>query len=319
MIPQVVNGEVVPDTVSPEDLRAHFELQQELDAMNQPIPILERADTIGYLHYGSSDIYRELSLMPYLELGILVLLAFIFFIGIRNEIKREKETSWIGFAKETAHQISTPLSSLMGWVELMREGQDSDTDPELREALDSIELDVNRLGQIASRYGQMGKEPSLAPISINRVIEDTIAYFRSRPGILHEGVEIETSLEAEGLIMGNEVLLGWVFENMLKNSLASLSDTEKGLITITTSDLEEGHGGSVRVIVEDNGCGIPIRDHNRIFSPGFTTRRGGWGLGLTLSRRIVEEYHRGMIRLAASASGKGTTFTMQFPCREAGS
>jgi signal transduction histidine kinase len=130
---------------------------------------------------------------------------------------------------------------------------------------------------------------------------------------------METHLEADGHIMGNEVLLGWVFENLLKNSLASLSDSDTGMISISTSDLEEGHGGAVQVIMSDNGCGIPFKDQNRIFNPGFTTRRGGWGLGLTLSRRIVEEYHRGMIRLTASATGKGTTFTMQFPRREAGS
>ncbi len=317
--PQVVNGEVVPDDVDPHVLRMYIQLQDDLDAENVPIPIVDHADTIGYLHYGSSGIYSELSLVPYLELGILVILALIFFLGIRSELRREKETSWVGFAKETAHQISTPLSSLMGWIELLRDGRTSSDDPELNEALDSIELDVNRLNQIARRYGQMGKKPALTSMSVNSVIEETIAYFRSRSGILHKGIEIETHLEAEGFIMGNEVLLGWVFENMLKNSLASLSDTEGGLIKISTSDLEEGPGGTIQIIVADNGCGIPFRDQNRVFQPGFTTRRGGWGLGLTLSRRIVEEYHSGRIRLAASVTGRGTTFTMQFPRKGANS
>jgi nitrogen-specific signal transduction histidine kinase len=316
MFPQVVNGEVVPDDVAPHVLRRYLQLQSDLAAENRPIPIIENADTIGYLHYGSNSIFSELVLMPYLELGILVVLALIFYLGVRSELRREKETSWVGFAKETAHQISTPLSSLMGWIELLRDSRSSSVDPELEEALDSIELDVNRLNQIARRYGQMGKKPVLSSISVNSVIEETITYFRSRPGILHKRVEIETHLEAEGYIMGNEVLLGWVFENMLKNSLASLSDTRGGLITISTSDLEEGHGGTVQIIVSDSGCGIPFRDQNRVFQPGFTTRRGGWGLGLTLSRRIVEEYHNGRIRLASSVTGRGTTFTIQFPRKE---
>jgi signal transduction histidine kinase len=319
MIPQVVNGGVVPDDVSPETLRSYMELQRSLDEDNPPIPIIEDSDTIGYLHYGSSRIYSELALIPYLELGILIMLALIFFLGIRRELRYEKETSWVSFAKETAHQISTPLSSLMGWMELLRDVHARSGDPELLEAIDSIELDVNRLNQIASRYGQMGKKPALSPISVNDVIEDTIAYFRSRPGILHEGVEIETHLEARGLIRGNEVLLGWVFENMMKNSLASFADRGSGTITVSTGDLEEGRTGSIQVTVSDDGCGIPFKDQNRVFQPGFTTRRGGWGLGLTLSRRIVEEYHGGRIRLASSSTGRGTSFTMHFPRMEDGS
>jgi len=315
MMPQVVNGEVVPDEVDPALLREYLILMERLDCDNDPIPIIENADTIGFLHYGSSSIFRELTLVPYLELGILLFLALIFFLGIRSELKREKETSWVSFAKETAHQISTPLSSLMGWIELLRDRPETNTDQELAEALDSIEADVGRLSQIARRYGQMGKKPVLTILHVNDIIEETIAYFRRRPGILHDGIEISTELSAEKLICGNHVLLGWVFENLLKNSLASLTDREDGRIVIISSDLEEANG-MVEVIIRDNGRGIPFRDQTRIFKPGFTTRRGGWGLGLTLTRRIVEEYHGGRVRLVSSAPGKGTTFSIIFPAKE---
>ncbi|RKZ09146.1 two-component sensor histidine kinase, partial [Candidatus Fermentibacteria bacterium] len=211
-----------------------------------------------------------------------------------------------------AHQISTPLSSLMGWIELLREKPDAETDNEFAEALEFIENDIDRLKQIASRYGQMGKKPKLEKCMINSVILDSVHYFCGRPGFLSDDMNLETDLKSEYLIDLNTVLFSWVIENLLKNSIAALKETRGGIIRISTRDVQEG-SGLVEVEIADNGNGIPFADQKRIFKSGFSTRRGGWGLGLTLSRRIVEQYHNGSLRLKASSPGKGTTFIIILP------
>jgi len=139
-----------------------------------------------------------------------------------------------------------------------------------------------------------------------------VSYFRDRPELVFEGIEFETSLEATRSVMLNQVLFGWVLENLIKNALTALGGSPGGLVAVSTADLPE-KGGMVEVRVSDNGRGIPHRDQGRIFQPGFTTRRGGWGLGLTLSKRIVEEYHGGSIWLVASSPGKGASFGILIP------
>ncbi len=313
MIPQVVNGIAVTDSISPESLKTLMLLAEELDTENTPVPITDSfGETIGYLHYGSDELAKELLLVPYIELGVFLILVLLFLFVIRMEMRKEKELSWVGFARETAHQISTPLSSLMGWIELLREKPDTETDKEFAEALEFIENDIDRLKQIASRYGQMGKKPKLEKCMINSVILDSVHYFCGRPGFLTDDMNLETDLRSEYLIDLNTVLFSWVIENLLKNSISSLKETRGGIIRISTKDIQEGPG-LVEVEIADNGNGIPFADQKRIFKSGFSTRRGGWGLGLTLSRRIVEQYHNGSLRLKASSPGKGTTFVIILP------
>ncbi|MCD4846962.1 MAG: hypothetical protein K8R76_02080 [Candidatus Aegiribacteria sp.] len=318
MVPQVVNGTAVPDTISERDMKSYQEMIITLDELNPPVPMEGASgEIIGYLHYGSDDLTRELTLVPYIELGMLFLLAFLFMYAIRIETKREKELSWIGFAKETAHQISTPLTSLMGWLELLHERPEAHTDKEFSEALEYIENDVERLKQIANRYGQMGKKPKLENNLVNPIILDTVHYFYGRPGLINEEIKLETDLCSEQIVYLNRVLFGWVVENLLKNSLSSLGSERSGMIMITSNDIEEGPG-LVEIEIADNGKGIAFRDQKKIFNAGFSTRRGGWGLGLTLSKRIIEEYHNGSIRLRASSPGKGTTFTIVLPAAPKG-
>ncbi|NLP06152.1 HAMP domain-containing histidine kinase, partial [Candidatus Fermentibacteria bacterium] len=295
--PQIVNGDPVPFELPGDVLAGYKLLIQKLDEANSPIPMLGlEGDTIGWLHYGSGSLSRELSMVPYVELAVLLLLAVVLLFGVRSELRREKEMAWMGFAKETAHQLGTPLSSLMGWIELLRQRPGLVDDPELAEAVDCMETDVSRLGQIASRYGEMGKKPRLKRGSVNEVVSQCLYYFRSRPGLVPEGVELEAVTESRLEVMLNSVLMGWVLENLVKNALAAVTGQVTGAVTVLTRDLREG-SGVVEISVSDNGRGIPFRDQSRIFQAGFTTRRGGWGLGLTLSRRIVEEYHGGSIRL----------------------
>ncbi len=318
MRPQVVNGIAVPDTISANDMRSYQEMIIVLDELNPPVPIEGASgEIIGYLHYGSDDLSKELTLVPYIELGLLLILALLFMYVIRIEMKREKELSWVGFAKETAHQISTPLTSLMGWLELLRERPEAQTDTEFSEALEYIGNDVDRLKQIASRYGQMGIKPKLVNSIVNPIILDTVHYFYGNPGLISKGIRLETDLCSEKTVYLNRVLFSWVIENLLKNSLSSLGAEKSGVIMITSRDIEEG-SGLVEIEIADNGKGIPFRDQKKIFNAGFSTRRGGWGLGLTLSKRIIDEYHYGSIRLRASSPGKGTTFIIELPAVQKG-
>jgi signal transduction histidine kinase len=312
-MPQIVNGEAVPDDVDPSVLRSYVSLAAKLDKLNTPIPLTGlQGDTIGLLHFGSGELAREMAVIPLIELGMLTALALVLLLGIRTEVRREKEMAWVGFAKETAHQLSTPISSLLGWLEILRTRPETACDPEVYEAVSCMSTDVERLGAIASRYGEMGKTPKLRIGDLNEVVRDTVSYFRDRQGLLSKGVVFETSLEAKRKVRLSPILLGWVLENLVKNALAALAGRNDGVISISTSDLQEG-GGSVEILLSDNGKGVPFRDQGKIFSAGFTTRRGGWGLGLTLCKRIVEEYHGGRIRLVASSPGKGSTFSVQIP------
>ncbi len=312
MVPQVINGIAITASISEERLKSLILITKELDAENTPIPITDsHNEIIGYLHYGSDKLAKELLIVPYIELGIFAVLVLLFLYVIRVEMKKEKELSWIGFARETAHQISTPLSSLMGWIELLREKPETEMDKELSEALESIENDVDRLKQIASRYGQMGKKPKLERCMINSVILDTVHYISGRPGFL-EDMNLETELKSEYQVDLNKVLFSWVIENLLKNSIAALKESSSGVIRISTRDVQEGPG-LVEVEVADSGKGIPFADQKRVFRTGFSTRLGGWGLGLTLSRRIIEHYHNGSLGLKASSPGKGTTFIIKLP------
>jgi len=313
LVPMVLNGDALPDSIPRDEMLQYALLIKELDSVNDPIPIENiEGEIIGYLHYGSDDIDRELLLVPYIELGMLLLLALLFMIVIKMEMKREKEMSWVSFAKETAHQISTPLSSLMGWMELLRERPEASADQELVEALDYIENDVERLKEIAARYGEMGKRPRMQTGPVNPVIISTVHYLCGRAGFVPDGIDIQTDLNSMWSVDMNTVLMGWVIENLLKNSLASQTGSESGVIRITSRDVEEGEGLVVLEVI-DSGRGIAFRDQKKIFKAGYTTRRGGWGLGLTLCKRIIEEYHGGRIRLGASSPGKGAAFVIELP------
>ncbi len=315
-IPQVVNGRSVSDILSNEEMIKLKSLLETLDQVNDPIPIITViGDTAGWLHYGQSDLEEELAFAPYIELGLLACLAIILFLGLRGEMKRQKGMAWVGFARETAHQLSTPLTSLMGWLEVLRERENLSYDTELLEAVDSMESDMFRLNQIARRYGEMGKKPKLILTSVNDIVMGTIDYFRSRPGLLGDRIKIEWNLNATSPVLSNDVLIGWVLENLIKNSIAAVGKKTKGLITITTRNLSEGQGG-IEIQITDNGKGIPFSHQGKIFDAGFTTRTGGWGLGLTLTKRIVEEYHNGSIRLVLSSPEKGSTFVIFLPAYE---
>ncbi|HEX7401763.1 MAG TPA: HAMP domain-containing sensor histidine kinase, partial [candidate division Zixibacteria bacterium] len=229
----------------------------------------------------------------------------------------EQRTIWVGMAKETAHQLGTPLTSLLGWLELLKTKCDpqtqkieSSSDLKLEEIWERMRVDLLRLGKIANRFGQIGSMPELKSTDLNPVVSEAVAYFRQRVPRNGAGVIIKENLEELVPARANVELISWVLENLLKNSLEAV-DPQGGIIEVSTYlDKEKKF---IHIQVADNGKGIPLRQQKKIFKPGYTTKKRGWGLGLSLAQRIVEEYHLGKIYLVESTPQIKTTVLVCIP------
>ncbi|MDO5496790.1 MAG: HAMP domain-containing sensor histidine kinase [Alistipes sp.] len=247
------------------------------------------------IYYGQSDLLKALYYFPYVLILIIIIFLVFTYIALQSTKRDEQNQVWIGLAKETAHQLGTPISSLLGWVEYMRS---QDIDPTV---VDEIEKDVSRLTTIVDRFSKIGAETILTPNNVNEVVGASIMYFRTR-------IPRNVTLSYNGLAMApvkaniNVALFEWVIENLLKNSL----DAIQGMGSI---DVKISYNAKqVFIDVSDTGKGIAKGNWSRIFKPGYTTKTRGWGLGLSLSRRIVKDYHHGKIFVLKSEVGHGTTF-----------
>lgn len=309
----VLDGEIsstnnlpIDSTLSGADRKtAELAYLEKLKAQGSPAPL-----QIPYygkelmIYYDESDMLKQLRWYPYLMLLVIVVFISVvfgsFFIAKRNE----QNKVWVGMAKETAHQLGTPVSSLMAWVELLElnsEGREED-----QELVEELKKDVNRLRTIAERFSKIGSVPELSPMNLTGLIERSSEYLRKRmPKKVVLEVITEVSPDAE--IEVNESLFEWVIENLLKNALDAIKD--QGKITIQTSL----RGKEYIIDVSDTGKGIPKSQFKEVFRPGFTTKKRGWGLGLSLSKRVVENYHKGRIFVLNSELGKGTTFRVVLP------
>ena len=293
-----------------------FRYIKEFDSQNTPIKITSGDDVISILHYGDSRLISQLQLIPVIEISVVGVFILVAFVGIRHIQHSEQRSIWVGMAKETAHQLGTPLSSLIGWVELMKmkhaEGEirmsESNTGNGFDEMTSRMLGDLKRLDRIATRFGQIGSMPELEERDINDVIKETIAYFKLR--LPSRGVTIREKCGEIPPVKINMELISWVVENLIKNSLEA-TGPKTGFITISTE--YDSTQKKVRVTVEDNGRGIPPSEQKKVFAPGFTTKKRGWGLGLTLAKRIVEEYHGGKISLKFSDPGIRTAFSIELP------
>ncbi len=279
----------------------------------------ETQTKLGYLVFGNSELIYSLSRMPYIEAGLVAAFIFFAFLGFQNIRVTERSNLWVGLAKETAHQLGTPISSLMGWIEYTRSLMSSEEpiDPEdfvkqVHAVAENMENDLSRLRKVTSRFSQIGSVPALVPCDINAVLNDAAVYFRTRLPFLGKHIEIRLTPGVLPKISANSQLIEWVFENLLKNSVDAIVKND-GLIEIKTEYLEADR--FVRVSHTDNGKGILWEDQKKVFAPGYTTKKRGWGLGLTLAKRIVEDYHRGKIYLFWSQKDKGTTFFIDLPAR----
>jgi signal transduction histidine kinase len=290
-----------------------------MDRHRQPIPIYfgTRQEVINYLHYGDPAMISDLRLMSMVEVGLLTLFVLIAFITFRNIKMAEQRTIWVGMAKETAHQLGTPISSLLGWLELFKmkcasEEPDAKDDSglTLEQIADRVDVDLRRLGKIATRFEQIGSLPELKPTDLNAVVSEATAYFRQRLPHNGSGVVVKDDLGELVPAKANAELMSWVVENLLKNSLEAVNP-RSGVIEVSTSlDSEKK---SVNIQVTDNGRGIPPRLQKKIFKPGYTTKKRGWGLGLSLAKRIIEEYHLGKIFVKESLPSQKTTIAMIIP------
>jgi NtrC-family two-component system sensor histidine kinase KinB len=290
----------------------------EMDLRIAPIPMTQPGTglRLGAVHYGEPPVLERLRWMPYIAGGGLVMLISLGLWGLTGIRQAEKRSIWVGMARETAHQLGTPLSALLGWVELLRShgevGGDEVRVPraEFEETLDEMARDIERLNKVAQRFSHVGSAPQLQLQDVTPVVRDAVEYMRRRlPRAEGEVVIRERYAEVPPIRLNRE-LLAWVLENLLNNAVTAL-DKKPGRIEIAVERRREGRGVEVAVI--DNGRGMSAAEQRRAFEPGYTTKRRGWGLGLALARRVVQEYHGGRVYVRQSVPGQGTTVVISFP------
>lgn len=293
----------LPSEIVDDPVRLREEIMR-MSETNKPISVEWGIvhQTTFTIYFGSTDYSslvssahsEALAMFPYVQLTIIILFAIFAYIAFSSTKQNEQNRVWVGLAKETAHQLGTPTSSLLGWVEYLR------SQPVDQLAVDEMSKDLAHLMKIVDRFSKIGSETQLTIMNLNEVVGDTVMYF-------HRRIPRNVSLSYNGLAMApiraniNAALFEWVIENLMKNSLDALQG--QGEIEVTIGEDEK----SVFVEVRDTGKGIAKANWERIFEPGFTTKTRGWGLGLSLSRRIIEEYHAGKIGVVRSEIGTGTT------------
>jgi signal transduction histidine kinase len=295
---------VDPDDTSRAALDRVRRMVRKLEKEVDPIPVRYSGKTLAYLYYGDSRLIQELQRLPYAEAGFVAVFVLIGFFGYANIKRSEQRSIWVGMAKETAHQLGTPISSLMGWVEIMRSGGRAAS----AAVCDEMERDLRRLSQVTQRFSQIGSRPDLKQTSLDAPLRETVEYIRRRAPQVGRPVRIEEAYGETPVVGLNVDLFNWAVENLLKNALDAM-DKPEGRITVRTGSLP-GDGGAF-VEIEDNGRGIDKHDRKRVFKPGFSTKKRGWGLGLSLAKRIVEEYHGGRLFVQSSTPGRGTVMRME--------
>ena len=249
--------------------------------------------------YDDSTLLKRLSQYPYWQLGVVMIFVVVAIFALLASKRAEQNKVWVGLSKETAHQLGTPISSLMAWVEILKENYPDD------ELIPEMNKDVNRLQLIAERFSKIGSLPEPVDASMNDVLKHVVDYMDRRTS---KKVEITTNMpDYDVIVKINASLFEWVIENLCKNAVDAMEGSGK----IELSLLDEG--SRVVIEVKDNGKGIRKKDVKNVFTPGFTTKKRGWGLGLSLAKRIVEKYHKGRIYVKSSEVGVGTTFRIEMP------
>lgn len=273
-------------------------LKKELQKMkeaNLPIPIKLSENNVLMLYYRESTILRNLRYYPYIQLFVITIFIVVAYFAFNATQKAEQNQVWVGLSKETAHQLGTPISSLMAWVEILKL-QHVD-----RLLIEEFEKDIDRLQRITERFSKIGSKPDLCPANIVEALSSTISYLKTRSS---GKVIFKTSFNEDEMIEIplNVALFSWVIENLCKNAIDAMSN--HGTISIELRKKE----GQVIIDITDTGKGVPKSQFTTIFQPGFSTKKRGWGLGLSLAKRIIENYHNGKIFIKWSELGKGTTF-----------
>ncbi len=296
-----------PDPSGPDSLaqlqKAVVQFQQSAEEMRVPLSTMVngKKDYI-YVYYEESVLLRQLTIYPYVQLAVVAIFFIVAIVALLASKRAEQNKVWVGLSRETAHQLGTPISSLMAWSEVLRESYPDDA------LLPEMDKDIARLQLIAERFSKIGSAPELTEQDVCPIVQRVGDYFKHRTSSL---VTITVSVPPQAVMARvNAPLLEWVFENLCKNAIDAMQGAGSLTLTLKASAIVEKRKRYLQVEVSDTGKGIAKKHFQRVFKPGFTTKRRGWGLGLSLAKRIVEEYHHGRIYVLASEEGKGTTFAV---------
>ena len=292
----------LPNDNDPDAEVNHLFLQKKLNQLKTTNNVIHVALDDGssqYVYYEDSSLLRKLNYFPYIQVIIMVVFILIVYFAVMSTKKAEQNKVWVGLSKETAHQLGTPISSLMAWMELLKSlGVDDDTVKEMNK-------DVDRLSTIASRFSKIGSRPNMEAVDMNSAVAHSTSYMSTR---ISPNIKFSVDIDpTPANVMMSAPLFEWVMENLIKNAVDAMSGS--GSINVSTGRDKE----RAFVEVADTGKGIARKNFKNVFNPGFTTKKRGWGLGLTLAKRIIEEYHGGRIFVKQSEPGVGTTFRIEFP------
>ena len=289
---EIINFVNIDEQITSDESKLSSYLKK-LKKENEPIKIERDKNKFQYLYYGNSSLLNKLKYYPVALLLIIFLFGAVVYNFYRSTKMATQNKLWAGMAKETAHQIGTPLSSLIGWLEIMKADNVDET------IVVEIEKDINRLQTITDRFSKIGSEPVLETRDIVAETKESFEYLQSR---FSKQIEFSFKAPSEAILVSiNPALHSWTIENLLKNAVDAMKG--RGKLSLTIKD----DGNFVKIRVSDSGKGIPKKEFKKVFEPGFTTKKRGWGLGLSLTKRIVEDYHKGNIKVAESEIGKGTT------------
>ena len=304
-IPVILTGDSLTDILSYRNIDLKNtdsgqlkQMAKEFAAINDPIEIDLGNGEKQYICYGESKLLKNLSYYPIVYIVVFLLYALLLTVVLIALKRAEQNRVWIGLTKETAHQLGTPISSLLAWTEILKSRYPED------DMLPEMEHDVQRLRTIAERFSQVGSKQELALSDLNAVTKKAFDYMRAR---ISKKINMEFSATGDIQVMLNAPLFEWVMENLCKNAVDAMEND--GTIRVQVRQ----NGNCAVIDISDTGKGLPIKNYKRIFYPGFTTKKRGWGLGLSLAKRIIEEYHHGKIYVKHSEIGKGTTFRIELP------
>ena len=303
----IENNPIYYKNIDVESLDELIKPIQSMDLQNKPIPIsfndsvAEEDILLGYLHYGDSNLIQRIRWLPFIQISVVGLFIFVGFIGFNSIKNNEKRNIWVGMARETAHQLGTPVSALMGWLDRIK-NHPNETDA----VLDEMQSDLNRLEQISDRFSKMSSDSDLEKISLKTLIEQQTVYLQKRLPSLGKDIELLVSTSDNINILGNRTLLGWAIENVIRNGIDSIK-RENGKVELSLIDAEK----FALIHIKDNGVGILKKDWKNIFRPGFSTKKIGWGLGLSLVKRIIHDIHAGQIKILSSNPNEGTVFEIR--------